>query len=200
MSGVELRRANESDLEGIARAHIECFPGYFLTSLGRDLLSKYYREYLREGAPFFVAQDRSRIIGFAMGYVQGSSARHRFERSYCLPLAGKLLHRCLCGDRRALGRIWGAMKSIMGRNRLPVGQIDIHVGNLLSVCVLEEYRGAGTAVSLLLAFETALRERKVSRYSLSVNKNNPRARAFYEKMGFVVIREGDEEAVYGKNV
>ena len=77
------RKPEFNEMRKIACIHMECFRGYFLTSFGADLVQKYYEEFFKEKDLFVVAEDENgEIIGFVMGYLQGSVARKTFECKY----------------------------------------------------------------------------------------------------------------------
>jgi ribosomal protein S18 acetylase RimI-like enzyme len=57
-------------------------------------------------------------------------------------------------------------------------------GELYAIYVREAQWGSGLAVELILAGEQALRELGYSHATLWVLRDNPRARAFYEKQGW----------------
>jgi GNAT superfamily N-acetyltransferase len=69
---------------------------------------------------------------------------------------------------------------------------------LVAVFVDPRHRGDGTAVLLLEAIAGWLRERGHRRLRLQVGAHNDRARAFYERMGFVAT--GDVEHYAGHPV
>jgi RimJ/RimL family protein N-acetyltransferase len=57
-------------------------------------------------------------------------------------------------------------------------------GELYAIYVRKAYWGSGLAVALILAGERALRELGYSHATLWVLRDNPRARAFYERQGW----------------
>ena len=57
-------------------------------------------------------------------------------------------------------------------------------GELYAIYVRKAYWGSGLAVELMLAGEEALRDLGYSHATLWVLRDNPRARAFYEKLGW----------------
>lgn len=79
-------------MKAVTELHKECFPDYFLTSLGENLLEKYYLEYLIENDLFVLAYDTDteQLAGFCVGYYQGSEARKVFEQKNKMKLAGRL--------------------------------------------------------------------------------------------------------------
>ena len=65
---------------------------------------------------------------------------------------------------------------------------------------LNDYRGKeyGVSEALLQNFEKKLIENKIKSYTLSVYKDNGRARNFYLKNGMKCIAEHDSSAIYIK--
>jgi len=60
----------------------------------------------------------------------------------------------------------------------------IRSGNLLSICVLPDYKGTGVAGKLIESFQLACAAEGYERLTLSVLSENSRAVAFYKKHGW----------------
>jgi ribosomal protein S18 acetylase RimI-like enzyme len=67
---------------------------------------------------------------------------------------------------------------------------------LLSIAVLPEHRGHGAANMLIEQFVNNCCKNGVGRVTLTVKVNNGRARAFYEKCGWLMTRQDDSVAHY----
>lgn len=199
------RDALKSDMNSIAKVHTDCFKGYFLTSLGEKLLEKYYAEYFDEGAPFVLALNDGEIIGFCMGYQTGTKARANFEKKYKLQISVKLLGLCLFFNKNAWVRVIKKIKSIIKgfkqnkKKNITIDEKKVD-GAVLSICVVEKFRGTGVAKALINIFEDKLKNRRIEKCSLSVLSNNGTARAFYEKMGYSILKEKGDSVVYIKNI
>ena len=61
---------------------------------------------------------------------------------------------------------------------------EIRSGNLLSICVLPDYKGTGVAGKLIESFQSACKVEGYERLTLSVLKQNSRAMSFYKKHGW----------------
>ncbi len=200
------KKAEPQELKGIPEVHMACFPSYFLTSLGPELLEKYYLEFYNESQLFIIACDSDRtaenkIIGFCMGYYKGSQARSVFESKYRTQLVRRLLGLCIRLNGPAITRCISRVKALFHKNRGSVSQSHADA-DLLSICVMPEYRGqSGVAVGLITEFEKLMAEQKdghITSCTLSVRSDNGRARALYEKCGFHVWRQTKEELTYIK--
>lgn len=197
------RNAIASDMPQVAKTHIACFEGYFLSSLGEQLLEKYYLEFLIENDLFIVAEDEEthKIIGFCMGYYKGSNARSNFESKYKLMLTKKLLMLCLKFNKAAISKCIAKVVSVFKAKGKSENSFKAD-SDLLSIGVLSECRGQGVAKALVEAFEKRIfenaGERKIKNCTLSVFSDNSRARAFYEKMGFTIFSDNGTESKYIK--
>ncbi|MBR2404956.1 MAG: GNAT family N-acetyltransferase [Clostridia bacterium] len=201
---ITYRTAYKTDLKAIAKVHSACFKEYFLTSLGNDLLSKYYGEYIDENAPFILAvNEHGQIAGFCMGYLTGSKARDKFESKYKWQLTSKLLGLCLMCNKnawvRVSSKIKDVLKSFKSKNQANINP-EKPKGSILSICVMEEFRGTNVAGTLVDKFESELKDRNIETYTLSVYTTNARARAFYEKKGFSVLNENKDSTNYIKTI
>lgn len=196
------RNAKPEDMEAVAKLHKVCFSDYFLTSLGENLLKKYYLEYLLENDLFILAQDTDteQLVGFCMGFYRGSKAREIFEKKNRAKLAGRLLILCLRFDRQAISRCWNRIfpkKSVPSENaNVTVSSPDV---GLLSICVSPDYRGLDVASRMVAEFENKSKLRSGQSCMLYVRIDNGRARHFYEKMGFVAQAEDGKEICYIKH-
>jgi ribosomal protein S18 acetylase RimI-like enzyme len=63
------------------------------------------------------------------------------------------------------------------------------VAKLDDVSVKAERRGQGAGTELLVQLKAQLRKEAVSRIDVGVHLENPEARKFYEKLGFVALNE-----------
>lgn len=63
------------------------------------------------------------------------------------------------------------------------------VAKLDDVSVKSERRGQGVGTELLVQLKEQLRKEGVSRIDVGVHLQNPEARRFYEKLGFVALNE-----------
>lgn len=63
------------------------------------------------------------------------------------------------------------------------------VAKLDDVSVQPDRRGQGVGTSMLEQLKTQLRSESVGRIDVAVHMNNPEAKRFYEKFGFVALNE-----------
>lgn len=200
------RIAQIEDMNKIAKVHVQCFKDYFLTSFGQELISKYYEEFFLEENLFVIAlNDENEIIGFAMGYLHGSKAREKFEKKYRYTLAKNLIFRCIKFEKLALRKCLLRTKDILMsklQKMEPMREVNAlqTSGELLSICVLPQWRGLDIAQNLIFEYEKLLLEKGVQNYSLTVLCENARACNFYEKCGFVLTHKTKSEMVYSKNL
>ena len=189
---ITFRDAIESDMPAVARLHEVCFQGTFIASLGESLIADYYREFLAEGGPFILAFDDEKLVGLCMGYYTGSEARNAFVAKNKGRLARKLLGLCLSFNKVAIKKCFGYLFSRKKASGAPRAEAD-----LLSICVLDEYRGKKVSRRLLEEFEKRAIEAGKKDVTLSVYKTNGRAIAFYKKMGYSVCdKDADEYKMY----
>lgn len=185
---ITCRDAVESDMKAVARLHEACFQGTFIASLGEELIADYYREFLQEGGPFVLALEEEKLVGLCMGYYIGSGARNAFVSKNKGRLARRLLALCLSLNKVAIKKCFGYVFSRKKAASAPRAEAD-----LLSICVLDEYRGKTVSRRLLEEFEQRVSAAGKKDVTLSVYKSNGRAIAFYKKMGYSVCEKGTDE-------
>lgn len=185
---ITFRDAVEGDMPAVARLHEMCFQGTFIASLGEALIADYYREFLQEGGPFVLAFDEEKLVGLCMGYYTGSGARNAFVAKNKGRLARRLLGLCLSFNKVAIQKCFGFVFSRKSAPSAPRAEAD-----LLSICVLDEYRGKKVSRRLVEEFEQRVTQAGKKDVTLSVYKTNGRAIAFYKKMGYSVCEKGGDE-------
>ena len=195
---ITFRDGTKSDLNSVARLHIACFKGTFIAYWGENLIERYYQKFLEEGGPFVLAFDDDKLVAFCMGYYDGSKARNAFLQENKLRLALRMLVLCLSFNKLVLKKCWnfafGAKKKVEQNAKKVKAEAD-----LLSICVLETYRGKGISVELVEQFEERVFAAGKSDLMLAVYQDNVRAIAFYKKIGYVIACEdGDEFKMYKK--
>lgn len=196
-----VRNATREDLPEIASVHMNCFPDYFSSKVGKNLLVKFYAEYLENFPDLFVVardEDENKIIGFANGYILGKDIQKGFVKKNVVKIAFRVLLKLICLDKTTWRRVCNTIK----KPKPPKGKKPVKdgMGDLLSICVLDEYRGCGASRKLVEMFEEGLKRNDRYEYVLTVFPDNVRARAFYEKCGFQIYYETVEDVKYIKKL
>lgn len=190
---ITFKDAKESDMASVAKLHVDCFQGTFIASLGLELIENYYCEYVKENCPFVLAYEDNSLIGFCMGYYDGSKARESFLEHNKKQLIHRLLKLCISFNRLAISKCWHyvfpAKKTKKDKEKEPVKA----EADLLSICVKEIYRGMGVSKGLVHEFEKKLIENNKKDLTLSVYMTNDRAIGFYKKMGYSIVDETVDE-------
>lgn len=201
---MQIRGATIDDLNRIAATHTECFPGSFSTALGTSLLRKFYLQYLKN--LFLVAANGDSIVGFCMGYLcdRGNCNRYFIKRNF-IHIGFRYISLLIEGNKRAWERLKLSRRSqasnIQVLNSSLQNTPSSECGDLLSICVLPEYRGSETANELMCNYQKALKKVGRSVCFLTVAVENSRAIRFYEKNGFVPSRAlGNIAITYAKRL
>lgn len=194
------RIAKINDMDEIANVHICCFPNYFTSTFGNELLSAYYLEFLKEEPLFVVAEDNNRIVGFCMGYRRGKSiAKQSFISKNKYKLFFRMLFLCMTFNKIAIKKCFQFIIGKVIKSEKQLCPISAE-GDLLSICVNKEYRGLGVSDKLINQFESTLKAQGIDSYLLSVYKTNISARSFYEKNGLLPVFESEDEMKYYKSI
>ena len=186
-------------LDGVARVHVQCFPGYFLANLGVRFLRLFYRDFVDSDLALgYVAVDGAsgEVIGLVAGAIDPTAFRRWSFRQHPLRKMAIALGRLFCSARlwgQAARRIFAAigkrLRAVLGRGKRKAssGPADRHA-SLLSIAVAPEMRGSGAAMELIRCFERGVVEKGLSRISLTVFADNERAICFYEKAGWTASK------------
>jgi len=196
-----IRTATQDDLKDIAVLHKECFPDYFLTKLGLNLLAKYYKEFMTAGDIFLIDIDANTLNGLLVGTPLSSVGRNNFIKHNRIALVLRVLWLCIKFDNDTWDRVFGYIKPSMRQNdnNSEVNPSEIEP-SLLSICVSDNCKGKGIAKNLVEEFGKRLIVAGYRGYTLTVHKSNTRANNFYEKMGMTTYKETDSEYGYRKRL
>lgn len=186
----------EQHLRSLARAHAACFPGFFLANLGEDFLESYYENYLTSDYGFgAVAVDGlGSVTAFAVGVTHLDGQDSALLRRHF----GKVF--------RAIARQWFTNASLRKQVYERVGRLSrvfrrtvsrdlpaaastkeaVPYVVLTSLGVLPEGRGSGLAEQVIEKFEELAARRGYTAMRAATSIDNHRAKAFYEKNGWVV--------------
>jgi ribosomal protein S18 acetylase RimI-like enzyme len=188
---IYVRNAELADVDGMARCHVEAFPGRFMTEMGCAWLSRLYRFFIkhRGGVCLIGVDPNDKVVGLAVG--GQPDIRNQFLRYAMVRFPGTIFSKFVTSSmvRRVLLR---ELRRRLGRNKrgaLPseitrLQETAVHWGNLLSICVRPECMGTGIAGELIESFGRACAAKGFDRLSLTVVPENSRAIAFYKKHGW----------------
>lgn len=213
-----IRQACKNDLTEIAFVHSICFPDSYLTQMGKykssflggRLLEAFYQEYMDDNPELFlVAEDPQKgVVGFCMGYYMDKEEQmQNFMRHNKLMVIWKTGLLLLFGNKQTWNKVFGRLKHkpsiddwIIVNDKYEAIQNNER-GDLLSVCVLPDYRGKGYAQEMMEQYLTVMKDRGKKLCLLSVKTDNIRARRYYERNGFELYRtRGDEGLTYLKRL
>ena len=174
---------------------------------GYGLLQKFYKEYLDRVPELFLVliNDNNKICGFCMGYYcDYNNYQKNFLKHNFFLIALRMLGLLFSGNKCA----WKKCRTLLKKkNETEIisdkyNQYNVNdKGDLLSICVLPEYRGTGAAAQLISKYEQILLKKAKKICLLSVETKNDRAIKFYEKMDYEPYRRNGEASIlYAKKL
>lgn len=177
------RMVEKEDIWDIVDVHIDSFPKYFLTEMGRAFLKTYYRSYLFHDSFIAICVEDSRgvICGFCFGTTKSSGYSRRL-------IIGSIF------SYAVLGVLLLATKPIslyhIYRNFSKTGDKDEKrdYAEILSLGVTSSHQGKGLGRKLVERFEGCLLEKNLDKVSLTTDlDNNDNAKRFYDALGYEKI-------------
>lgn len=208
-----IENISQTTLKSLALAHERCFPGYFLTNLGKDFLEVYYRHYMESGMGFGVVAVGSDgvVQAFAMGVTDLDGQDATLFRKYAGRVIWTVMTRWFVDRdvriqvmqrlrrfRKVLGRLARGDRSHPEAKAKP--EPEVRVAYLTSIGVLPSMRGSGIAQELMRSFEEQVTQRGFFEVRASTSIDNHSAVAFYKKDGWSVrsIREYENGITFSK--
>lgn len=173
-------RILESQVEEIASLHLNAFPGFFLSTLGKPFLVQFYKGFINDPtAVVCVDIEDERIAGVAVGTTEPNGFFSRLLKRQFLGFATAAA-RAVLRDPSALPRLF---RGIMYRGAAPGSPPNSAL--LSSICVHPEAAGRGTGSKLLSEWTGQLAERGCSSAYLTTDaEDNESVNAFYERQGW----------------
>jgi ribosomal protein S18 acetylase RimI-like enzyme len=180
---LSIREMRLSDAAAVVAVHLKAFPGFFLSFLGPGFLRELYCSIVIDEAGIsFVCCRGEKIIGFVAGTLQPAGfysrlVRRRWWRFALASFKPALLKPVIIPRLFRALRKPGEVQSQSG------------VGLLMSIGVLPEAQGQGIAHELVKRFLFEARQRGLKQVNLTTDRlKNEKVNAFYERLGFDVIR------------
>jgi ribosomal protein S18 acetylase RimI-like enzyme len=192
-----VRPASVSHCEKIARVHLLAFPGFFLSSLGKNVLKEFYRALIQTPhCVVLIALAGDECVGFAAGSTRGGRLGRillRRPRFLLVTLAA-----VACRPQ-----LW--TRVIRRRSRFQRPDNDPAAAVLWSIGVRKTSQGHGMGRALLEAFESRCRISGAPDIVLTTDlSGNERVLRFYESAGYEQVdklREQQRElAVMKKHI
>lgn len=181
---------------------------YSLLSGGGNLLKSFYLEFLNDCPELFiVAEDEDkRLVGFCMGYYMDNDIQmQNFTKKNKIRIVWKTFLLMLMCNRQTWNKVLARLKHKPNVNDWEIindkyeNILNNERGDLLSICVLPEFRGKGYSQEMMEYFLTSMKNHGRKLCLLSVKTDNHRARRYYERNGFEIYRKrGDEGLTYIK--
>ena len=187
---VSIIQAQIENVFGMAQCHTFAFPGRFMTEMGPRWLRALYRFYIKHpDSVCYVAVDSSdKVVGFAVGGEPNIREKFFHAAMLCYPhlIFWRFLTRSLVRVvlLEELFKKLHLKRKESSSGNVSVNKISPKSGNLLSICVLPDYKGTDIANQLIEAFQKACTAKGYRRLTLSVLSENSRAIAFYKKHGW----------------
>lgn len=176
-----VRVAQARDVPEMVALHLDAFPGFFLTSMGRAFLTRFYASVVTEtDCISLVATDSGPIIGFVVGPLRPAG----FFRGLLLRSGvGFVLDSIPAIARRPLHTARHLLRGLVYRGEAPVEYPDAAL--VSSIAVRPTAAGSGAAGALLEAFCARAAERGRRFVYLTTDRDsNAAANRFYAKHGF----------------
>lgn len=213
---MQIRLANQNDIDRIVDVHMCAFPGYFLSRLGRSIVWRLYSEYLlcADGAISIIGGVDDSVKGFVVGtYPGGVNVGKTFYRNNFYRVAVAVFFALLRADRIIWSGLWWRLRRIKSAVRARFGAKEkngrseprmalgaVRVGWLVSIATLPDARGLGLASGMVEAFEREQALHGVNRVMLCAYKDNARAIAFYKKMNYRQTNESGQLLFFEKDI
>lgn len=180
---MEIRKAEQVDVESIVKVHYDAFEGFFLTSLGCDFLEFYYMCFVGSSeAVIMCAVEDGKILGFSASTKVCKGFNSRLIKSN-LAGFGVLSIKLLFTSPKSLIRL---LKNLTKKGGTV--EDDEDYAELYSIAVSKDAQGKGVGKQLLMASEKVMKREGVKRVSLTTDYyNNETVMSFYISMGYKTL-------------
>ena len=172
---LELRALREAEREDAARLYWEAFSDQIGRALGpRDKALATLRAAIRPANGLAAVSQDGRLLGLAGVKVASEGSFMMLDTALLTPIYGRA------------GALWRGLL-------LDMFERGVGPGELLTegLCVAAGWRGRGIGSALIAGLLAEARARGLRQVRLEVTDANPRARALYERQGFVPVARRD---------
>ena len=188
---MQIRRAEISDVEAIARLHYENIDQGFMSSLGLPFLMLFYSAVVAHAICFVAFEGR--VHGFVAGAEDTGDFIRMFKRKYFLRAVLILMVKAL--NPVVLRKI---IETLSYSGRLDT---DMPPAELMSIVVSPDMRGSGLGRELVAVLKEEMRERGAVSMKVVVSCTIPAAMRLYEITGATPVSEiqvhkGEPSMVY----
>lgn len=199
-----IRPVKKEDLAQVTKVHQICFPDSYSSQLSKYHLFTYlqknfFEEFLNDCPELFlVAEIDGKVVGYCMGYYMDKDDQmSNFIKKNRWRLSLKTIFLMLIGNKPTWKKMLSKFDKTSKEQWEIVNTSYEHIlnnerGDLLSICILPEYRGVGVSGKLMSAFLDAMKSKGKRLCLLSVLSDNDRAISYYEKNGFILYRTRGE--------
>lgn len=168
----------------IAEIHLKSFDGFFLTSLGKSFLNKFYLSIINnDGSIVIGIIEDNEIVGFAVG----AKVKKGFYKSLLRYNSITLLLSASNSLLKSPYKIFKLLQSFFSKESPNVEYLNY--ATLLSICVSPEKKGQKLGKLLLEAFEL-----EVSKYNDGISLttdhlNNDYVNNFYKSNSYTLVNQ-----------
>lgn len=189
-----IRKAELSDLDGIASCHIAAFPERFMTEMGLHWLKGLYGYYIRHnsGLSIVAVDGAGKVLGLAIGGKPGIRGEFLHKAFFRYPHI--ILWKFFTSSfvrKRLLAELFKRLRTDRSASKAAISAQKprdmANCGSLLSIAVYPEYQGTGIAGQLIESFQEASAEEDYDFLELFVFSDNLRAIGFYKKHGWCEV-------------
>lgn len=181
---MEITKLSIYDAPKIAEIHLNSFKGFFLTSLGKKFLIKFYSSIIKssQGVVIGLIYEKE-LIGFAVG----AKIKKGFYKSIFINNFFSLLFSCFSNLIRKPSKIIKLIQSLLTEKNFNIDYSNS--GTLLSICVSPTVSNKGFGKILLKEFE-----KEIFKYNNVItlttdNINNQYVNNFYINNGYILDAE-----------
>lgn len=165
----------------VVQVHLDAFPGFFLSFLGKNFLSVLYTGILNDvSGVAYVFDDRQKILGFVAGTDNPRGFYKRLLRQRWSDFA-RASFVPLIRNPSIIPRLFGAF------SRSSREDVHENCASLMSIAVAPDAQGQGIGQQLVQAFLSEVKARGIKQVNLTTDaENNDAANQFYIKQGFTL--------------
>jgi len=178
-------KLSKEDASEAAELHIRAFPGFFLTNLGKSVLTLFYESMINDpSCVAFGIKSNNKLFGFQVSALKSESIYRRIFQQNFFRFVPYLFLRFL-KNPFLLFRMIISYKSATEHKK----PNDCNA-TLLSICVDPSLSGKGFGKELIKSLEAELIQKHLSCYCLTTDANNNFfTNQFYLKNGFVLYSD-----------
>ncbi|MEI8279401.1 MAG: GNAT family N-acetyltransferase [Bacteroidota bacterium] len=189
---------SKKDIQHLSQIHLSAFKGYMNAGMGKQYVQRFLLWFMAyPNAIALKAEYKGQICGYVVGAPIGYD-KYINRDLFKTALVGILTHPYILFHQNFTRAAKAKLLMLLGKR--PVKKViqapPGHGISLVGICVAPDFGSKGIGKAIMSEFEVSARRLGMHYMRLSVYRSNAIARSLYEKAGWYIMEDDNENVLY----